>query len=441
MLVAGTYLFYGAANTAFLIPFIFATVCDLCWSQLLARNANPAVRKWIVSASVIQNLSLFFIFKYLNAAAAFFPRLEFLQTLHRAFADTDGIIPLPPGISFYLFESLSFVIDCYREKIRTPKNSFNSLVFISMFPRFIAGPIVRYADLEESILNYKGMRFADGLFLFMIGFILKILLADSLAFFANAFFGITYGLSPSWMAVISYTLQLYIDFSAYSLMAIGLGLTLGFPFLDNFHEPYHSRNITEFWRKWHISLSTWLKDYLYISLGGNRFGSIRTQLNLFLTMLIGGIWHGASLQFVIWGAYHGILLIVDRKLAKSRHAIESRLLTVMLVMFGWIFFRASTMDQVLKTFAGLVGLHGPGGIELREQTAHNTFFLTMAILGLLWVTWLEPFVRRARGNEPWHRFQFDCVPVPVVVTITLSFFFAVSIALSAKTVPFLYFQF
>ena len=407
VLVIGTYIFYGAANTAFLIPFIFATVCDLCWSLLLARSTRPSVRRWIVTASVVQNLSMFFIFKYLNATAAFFPHCESLQILQHAFADSDGIIPLPPGISFYLFESLSYVIDCYREKIRAPKNPFNFLVFISMFPRFIAGPIVRYADLEDSILNYKGVRFADGIFLFMIGFILKILFADSLAFFANAFFGISFGFWPSWMAVITYTLQLYIDFSAYSLMAIGLGLTLGFPFLDNFREPYHARSITEFWRRWHISLSTWLRDYLYIPLGGSRSGPFRTQLNLFLTMLIGGIWHGASLQFVFWGAYHGALLIAERSLKKFGYEVNSRLTPVSLVMFGWIFFRASSMNQAFQTIRGMVGIHGWGEVDLREQTTHNAFFLTMSVLGIVWVIWLEPWIRRSRHGLPWHAFHFE----------------------------------
>jgi alginate O-acetyltransferase complex protein AlgI len=443
VLIIGTYFFYGFENTSFLIPFIFATLLDLLWAVLLDSCPPSATRRrrLIVAASVVQNLSLFFIFKYLNAVAATFPHVTELQTLQHAFADQNGLIALPPGISFYLFESLSFVIDCYRRTIRVPKNPFNFLVFISMFPRFIAGPIVRYADLEDAIHHYRGMRVGDGLVLFQIGFIIKILLADSLVPLVSLSFAHNYFFYPSWLAAIAYTFQLYLDFSAYSLMAIGLGLMIGFPFLDNFREPYISQNITEFWRRWHISLSSWLRDYVYIPLGGSRGPLWRTNLNLFLTMLIGGIWHGAHLTFLIWGIYHGALLVLERQARKFGFALNSKAATFFLVLIGWVVFKADNFLQVAQMFRGMLGQFGSGRYVLRDFVLHNQLFLLLSFIGVLWALIFEPAVRRRREQKPWAALRLSLVPWPVLSVLFALFVLAVSMSLSARTIPFLYFQF
>ena len=441
LLIFATYVFYGFENTAYLLPFIFTTSLDLIWSYLLKRVNEPRLRKIILGASVLQNLSLFFIFKYLNSIAGWFPDCTALTTLQRAFADADGIIPLPPGISFYLFESLSFVIDCYRDKIRSPKNPLNFLVFISMFPRFIAGPIVRYADLEDSILRYQGMRVANGLFIFMIGFSLKMLLADSFAQFVSLFFNHDLDFFRAWFGTLAYTFQLYVDFSAYSLMAIGLGMTIGFPFLDNFREPYMAQNITEFWRRWHISLSSWLRDYLYIPLGGNRHGEWRTQLNLFLTMLLGGIWHGANLTFLFWGAYHGFILATERWLKRKSIVLNSKILTFCLVSLGWVIFRSNSVAQAGATYKAMLGFSGWHWTEARNliHSQHAASFLSLC--GILWVLIVEPKIRKIRLHQPWHILTVEHVHYLTIAFVFLIFILALAVCFSATTIPFLYFQF
>ena len=441
LLISATYIFYGFENTAYLLPFIFTTTLDLLWSYLLKRTTSHATRKLILAASVLQNLSLFFIFKYLNSIASWFPDCAPLTELQKAFADANGIIPLPPGISFYLFESLSFVIDCYRDKIRSPKNPLNFLVFISMFPRFIAGPIVRYADLEDSIFRYRGMRIADGLFIFMIGFCLKMLFADSFAQFVSIFLNHDLDFFRAWLGTLAYTFQLYTDFSAYSLMAIGLGMTIGFPFLDNFHEPYMAQNITEFWRRWHISLSSWLRDYLYIPLGGNRHGEWRTQLNLFLTMLIGGIWHGANLTFLLWGAYHGLILALERWSKRKKLVLNSKFVTFCLVTFGWVIFRSSSVVQAGVTYKAMLGLNGWRWSEGRDLIRGQRATSFLALCGIIWVLILEPKIRKRRLDQPWHILSIDYVNPLTIFLILSAFLLSLAICFSATTIPFLYFQF
>jgi len=229
-LIVFTYFFYGFENTAYLFPFLFATVMDYIWGVALMRVESAFGRKLIVSMSVVQNLSLFFIFKYLNWVHGLFPSCALLTHLHHTFADTNGMISLPPGISFYLFESLSYVIDIYRRQIQAPKNPLDFLVFITMFPRFIAGPIVRFVDLKKHIDDYKSREVLSGLFVFSVGLVIKVLLADHFGEITEALWGKEFSFLATTTALLSYSMQIYLDFSGYSLMAIGLGRALGFPF-------------------------------------------------------------------------------------------------------------------------------------------------------------------------------------------------------------------
>ncbi len=441
VIIGGTYLFYSFENVGYLLPFVFATVMDLIWSVALKHTENPKLRKLIVAGSVIQNVGLLAIFKYLNWIAASFPQALWIQDFKNVFADTNGHIALPPGISFYLFESLSFVIDCYRRKIDTPKDPLDFLTFISMFPRFIAGPIVRYADLQDSIRDYKGPRWSDGLFVFAIGFVLKILLADSFGSITDQLFGRSFTFFGAWLSALAYTFQLYIDFSAYSLMAIGLGLVLGFPFKDNFREPYFSSSITEFWRRWHISLSTWLRDYLYIPLGGNRVSPARARLNLFLTMLLGGIWHGANSTFVIWGAYHGLLLVGERELRVRGIEVKSRILTFVLVAIGWVYFRAKNPHEGERMLNAMLGFNGWGWLDAVKALQFDPTHAALAGLGLVWVFHLEPRVRIARENKDWSELSIDRTSWTWIVVVAALFLVAQFFILANRNIPFLYFQF
>jgi alginate O-acetyltransferase complex protein AlgI len=441
VIIIGTYVFYSFENVGYLLPFVFATFMDLLWSILLKRNENPRARRWIVTASVVQNLLILTVYKYTNWLVTVFPGASFLHQMQIAFADESGLVTLPPGVSFYLFESMSFVIDCYRHKIETPRRPINFLTFIGMFPRFIAGPIVRYADLENSIHNYKGSRWGDGFFVFAVGFVLKILFADSFARIIEHFFGNSFTFLGAWGIALSYTFQLYLDFSVYSLMAIGLGLILGFPFLDNFREPYLALNVTEFWRKWHISLSTWLRDYLYIPLGGNRVGRARGYVNLMLTMILGGLWHGANVTFLLWGAYHGVLLTIEKMLRNRGIEVKSRALTFILIVFGWVYFRAQRASEGERMVNAMFGLNGLGWIDLAAALRFNFVFTALAALGLIWIFWLEPQIRRWRGNAAWAALNVSRVPWFVIASVGFLFVVAVLLSISNPNIPFLYFQF
>ena len=285
--------------------------------------------------------------------------------LRAAFLAEDGSIRLPIGISFFTFQAFSYVIDVYRRDAPVQKNPVHIALYVAFFPQLIAGPIVRYLDVAEQIVHRVVTleRFAFGARCFTIGLAKKVLVADVCAQAADAIFALPHAeLSPAvaWLGIVAYTLQIYFDFSGYSDMAIGLGRLFGFEFLENFRHPYVARSITDFWRRWHISLSTWFRDYLYIPLGGNRGSKAATYRNLLIVFLLCGLWHGASLTFVVWGLYHGLFLVLERVglgawLGRAWRPI-SHAYTLLVVLVGWVFFRAETFDQALAFLACLFGI-------------------------------------------------------------------------------------
>ena len=227
---------------------------------------------------------------------------------------------LPIGISFHIFQCISFLIDIYRKDAVPPKRVIDFLAFMTLFPQLIAGPVLRYKDLADQFIarTHTLDKFSLGAYRFMTGFAKKVLIADTVADLVDKTFSLNDpSTADAWLGALAYAVQLYFDFSGYSDMAIGLGMMMGFRFIENFNHPYISRSITEFWKRWHISLSTWLRDYLYIPLGGNRKGPVRTYINLFVTMLLGGFWHGANWTFILWGAFHGGILAAERALKRD----------------------------------------------------------------------------------------------------------------------------
>lgn len=430
-------LFYGFKSPWWLLPFFVSVAFDFIWASLLHRTEGPHWRKLLVCLSVTQNLSLLALFKYWDFIG---DALGISTSLPHFTLDHAARLGLPAGISFYTFESLSFVVDVYRREVTPPRNPLRFFAFIGMFPRFIAGPIVRFKDMTAQFDNYGGMQLQRGLSLFALGMFLKVCLADSCEVFsAYAFSNVEAELTPgsAWLGVLAYTLQIYLDFSGYSLMATGLGFALGFQFPPNFDRPYLSGSITEFWRRWHMSLSTWLRDYLYIPLGGSRQGEARTQLNLMLTMLIGGLWHGASWLFVLWGAWHGAWLCLERSFrALQRLPLWfNRPRTFLLVMLGWVPFRATSWAQCKQVLSGLVNFastakFNPSGLAVNPM--HVGFFA----LGALYC-----FVVEARLPWPlWKDTEQVSFGRSLVAAglMVLSLLVAMS---SIKPIPFLYFEF
>lgn len=431
-----TIFFYGCKEPWWLLPFFCCIGFDFLWASLLARAGGPRVRKALLFASVFQNLSLLGVFKYWDAVQW---RLVHLFPSLAPHLPTLGL-PLPPGISFYTFESLSFVIDIYRRDILPPKNPLVFFGFIGMFPRFIAGPIVRYKQMISQFDEYRGMEVQAGLFLFVYGLFLKLCLADSFSVFTKYAFGYKSGLGvlSAWTGVFAYTMQIYFDFSGYSLMAIGLGRCFGFQFPTNFNRPYLSSSIQEFWRRWHISLSTWLKDYLYVSLGGSKKGTFRTYRNLFLTMVIGGIWHGAGVTYLLWGMWHGGLLCLERALGFPASRLRpwmARGITFGLTMIGWVFFNAKSPTEAVGIFKAMFFLSPHAAAFNSEWLFTNPIALVLCAAGIAHCFVLEP---RLDAGE-LERIQI--VGAGTQVAAVGMFVLSLVLGLSQFIVPFLYFQF
>ena len=363
LLTALSYAFYGWANPWFVLLMLFSTLVDYHCGQAIVgqrrlgrwarrppgSEATPAERKRAVTVSVVVNLALLGFFKYfvfvqqnLNWAMETFGR--------------DGVllfeIALPAGISFYTFQSMSYSIDLYRGHARPADNLLDFACYVALFPQLVAGPIVRYSDVAHQLSRRSHTldKFARGAAFLIMGLGKKILLANPMAEAADMAFGAGDLLwFDAWTGAGAFAFQIYFDFSGYSDMAIGLGLMIGFNFPKNFDGPYRADSITNFWQRWHMSLSTWLRDYLYVPLGGNRHGGRRTYRNLALVMLLGGLWHGANWNFVIWGAIHGSMLGAERAIGKNpfyRGAprVLRVLFTFAVVLITWVFFKAGMMD-------------------------------------------------------------------------------------------------
>ncbi|MCA9149893.1 MAG: MBOAT family protein [Planctomycetales bacterium] len=365
-LVAASYFFYGWWDYRFVSLLLFSTVLDYCCGHVLESTQRPAIRRAALLISMLANLGLLVFFKYSGFLA------RSVNALTGAISGSQPLpvwdIILPVGISFYTFQTMSYTIDIYLRKAKPATSLLHFAAYVSMFPQLVAGPIVRYTDLEEQLRQIRTRpdweQMARGLFFFAGGLGQKLLLADLIAARVDpllADYG-TLQLQTSWYAMLGYTCQLYFDFAGYSNMAVGLGLMLGFQFPQNFDSPYKSRNISEFWRRWHMTLSSFLRDYLFVPLGGSRYGQWLTLRNLVIVMFLGGLWHGAGWTFVIWGLYHGLLLVVHRvaQITSMRRLPQglAALLTFLCVVIGWTFFRAQDLTMAGSLLWSMIGGHG-----------------------------------------------------------------------------------
>ncbi len=426
VLLLSSYVFYGVWSWKFAALMLATTSVDYFTAQWLHRSATPrGKRGWLV-VSMVSNLGVLAAFKYFD----FFARSVNAVAGEPLVGLLD--LTLPIGISFYTFESMSYTIDVYRGRVQVLHRFLDYAHFVTMFPRLVAGPIVRYIDLEQQLKDAKPKLEAavvvEALQFFVFGLLKKVVIADPIAtklvdpLFAQHG---ELGLVPAWTAALGYTAQLYFDFSGYSDMAMGLGLLVGLRLPRNFNLPYRASSISDFWRRWHISLSTWLRDYLYIPLGGNRHGTARTYLNLFLTMLLGGLWHGANWTFVVWGALHGAALMVDHA-TQARPKLPAglgRLLTLLVVVVGWVVFRAESVGQAWTVYRGMLGLTG---VDAAFARAHMPM---LAFLGVALALSVAPDTSDVK------------LPVRRVVAVLMALAFAIAITRMSVPSPFLYFQF
>jgi alginate O-acetyltransferase complex protein AlgI len=375
VLTAISYLFYGWANPLFVVLLFASTTIDYVAGLVIGRAVaaeperpegarGPRAARIAVTVSILSNLGLLGFFKYFNFAVENFNGLAAVVGLGDLQLDDVVRVTLPLGISFYTFQSMSYTIDVYRRRAPAIRNFVDFACYVSMFPQLVAGPIIRFSEVADQLRSrtHTVTKFARGAAFFSLGMAKKVLLANPCGKIADlAFESGSLGLLDAWYGVIAYAFQIYFDFSGYSDMAIGLGLMLGFVFPKNFDSPYISQSITEFWRRWHISLSTWLRDYLYVPLGGNRRGPARTYINLFIVMVLGGLWHGAAWNFLVWGALHGSLLALERlnggrPVYAALPAPLRTAATFVLVLVSWVFFRAPDLPSALRYLGDMAGL-------------------------------------------------------------------------------------
>ncbi|GIX06882.1 MAG: hypothetical protein KatS3mg115_1285 [Candidatus Poribacteria bacterium] len=450
-----SYVFYGWANPKFVFLMFGSTVvdyfCGLAVAQRLGKNWNKPIeplpkgtprtrgQKAALIVSVVTNLSLLGFFKYFNFAVENYNGLVSLLGLEHLRWETFFRVTLPLGISFYTFQSMSYTIDVFRGEARAIRNFVDFACYVSMFPQLVAGPIVRFSEVADQLRarEHTWEKFARGVAFLSLGLAKKVLLANPCGKVADTVFDAgSVGTWDAWYGLLAYAFQIYFDFSGYSDMAIGLGLMLGFAFPKNFDAPYRSESITEFWRRWHLSLSSWLRDYLYIPLGGNRKGPRRTYINLAIVMLLGGLWHGAAWNFVIWGAIHGAMLAFERSRGKTApYAGLPRPLrvgiTFFTVLIAWVFFRSSDLSAATNYLLSLFGLREPlpnaaliGGVVYRPY-----YLLTMAVAAA--ITWGAP--------QSWDWTRRLTVPKAL---LCLALLWLSIVALSTQAYnPFIYFIF
>jgi alginate O-acetyltransferase complex protein AlgI len=349
---------------------------------------------------------------------------------------------MPIGISFFTFQTLSYVIDVYKKDVEASKNFINFTTYVSLFPQLVAGPIVRYQTIEKELkdrkVNYND--FGNGVKRFIIGLAKKILIANVVGELCSALIGMeSVTVVSSWINAIGFTLQIYFDFSGYSDMAIGLAKMFGFDLLENFNYPYISKSITEFWRRWHISLSTWFREYLYIPLGGNRKGRFRTYINLFIVFLATGIWHGANFTFLVWGIYNGVLIVLERcKIINIKNRVFSHIYTIFAVIIGFVIFRADNLKYaisfIVRMFTPKAFLSG-GTDALKFMTPYFIFILICSIIACIPV--LSKIKQLKEKNEKTYKF-FDNISYIVVF---LLFIICFGVLASNSYSPFIYFRF
>ena len=444
LLLTASLIFYAWGEGLYVLLMLFSIIINYLFGLLLDSKFSNSTRKLLLTFAIAANLGLLVFFKYANWLIEVFTTAISWQI--PIFANHQPI-HLPIGISFFTFQALSYVIDIYRQQTSAQRNPFYLGLYISSFPQLIAGPIVRYHDVSQQILSRRhSLRlFSSGVERFIYGLSKKVLIANPTGQMADKIFALSASdlSSPiAWLGIICYTLQIYFDFSGYSDMAIGLGRMFGFKFLENFNYPYISRSIKEFWRRWHISLSSWFRDYLYISLGGNRCGNRRTYVNLLLVFFLCGLWHGASWNFIVWGLIHGVFLILERgRLGQWLEKCPSyvcRFYTLFIVMNAWVFFRVEDISSAVAYLKVMYGAGAAATIHPTIALALDSHFLVVLITGIIFTLPVYPYLRSNIGTA------ISVSPLKIYLQpLWMSILLLVSCSFLANGVynPFIYFRF
>ena len=436
-LLAASLFFYawGEPDNIFLL--IFSLFVNYFIARYgLAFELNEKVRKHFLIAGVLFNTIILFIFKYTT------PVILFLDDILK-FSFKISNIALPLGISFFTFQIISYLLDIYRKDNEPQRNFFDLSLYIMFFPQLVAGPIVKYHDIAEQLAQrtQSWRDYAFGIRRFVYGLGKKVLIANQMAYLADEIFlipGNVLDTKTAWLGITAYTLQIYFDFSGYSDMAIGLGRMLGFKFKENFNLPYTAYSVQDFWHRWHISLSSWFKEYLYIPLGGSRVSAGRTYLNIMIVFIVTGIWHGAGLNFVVWGAYYGVLLVLERWklkpwLEKPALRIFARIYTLLAVMVGWVFFRAENLPEAAFYCRKLFDFSSNANLPAQEFL---TFATAALVLAAILLSGPIPRIKYFSNESSRESFRwYDFIIQPLILAAAL-------LMLAGNTYnPFIYFRF
>ena len=427
LLIASLFFYAWGEPKNVLLMLLSIAVNYVCGLLLGRFDSDEKKRKVVLWASVVFNLGLLFFFKYFSfVTGGLFP-----------------VIKLPIGISFFTFQIMSYTIDVYRRSVEPQKSLLKLALYISLFPQLIAGPIVRYIDVEKQ-LTYRectAEKTARGMIRFSMGLAKKVIISNTVAAICDGIFGSTNTVPAftAWVGVMCYALQIYFDFSGYSDMAIGMGHMLGFDFLENFNYPYVSCSVQEFWRRWHISLSSWFRDYLYIPLGGNRRGKVRTYINLIIVFACTGLWHGASFSFIVWGLWHGSFLVIERlgfkKVLDKLPKFIGWIYTMLVVLVGWVFFRADTLSAAMKYLGEMFSFSG--GVANGMAQFDNLSFIITAIALVL----CTPVYQLVKGKLEKTEVGKKAAFVIGAVLATGLFILSVIFLTGSGYNPFIYFRF
>ncbi len=437
ILLVSSLFFYAWGEPIYILLMLFSIIVNYYIGLLMNRSNNKSL---YLKIGVIFNVFLLFYFKYM------FTILAEIYNILKLDASNIKIQALPIGISFYTFQIMSYIIDLYRGEIKVQRNICDFALYVSFFPQLIAGPIVKYIDIEEALSNriIKSEDVYYGVKRFIYGFGKKIIISNTIAGIVTSLFGndvISLGSMYAWLGVCLYTLQIYYDFSGYSDMAIGLGRIFGFKFMENFNYPYISQSITEFWRRWHISLSTWFKQYIYIPLGGNRKGKTRKYINKWIIFLITGIWHGATFNFWLWGIWHGIFIFLESiflepLLKKNKLKILNHLYVYFVVIVGWAMFRCDSLKEAIDLLIVMFNFSGMTcGLEWYNLFSIRDFLIIAAA-----VTLMGPLQKRI----PFIKSKlYDSSSVSVIefILLIIILLFSMILLISGQYNPFIYYKF
>ncbi len=430
VLLFGSIFFYAWGEPVFVFLILISVFVNWLSGLLIYRTLHTVWSKIWLIVNLCWNIGLLFVFKYLQFIAENLGLLLYDDSAHFGIE-----IALPIGISFFTFQIMSYTIDVYRKRVPVQKNILYLGMYILMFPQLVAGPIVRYETVADEILNRKETSedFTSGVSRFVFGLGKKVLIANYVGRIADFVWGADEKtVVLAWIGAIAYTLQIYFDFAGYSDMAIGLGRMFGFHYDENFNYPYISKSITEFWRRWHMSLSQWFRDYVYIPLGGNRVSESRNYLNLFVVWLLTGIWHGANWTFVVWGLGYFVLLVIEKKMGTIKIKGLSNVYTMFFVILLWVLFRADSLAQAGYYIGAMFGIGSVGilGDAAKAFLSHNILLFTVAIVGCLPVV---PMLKKKMSDR--------CVEWISALSMVAIFVLCIMSLVTTDYNPFIYFNF